>query len=451
MHFPTTDNQLQRSSQLRIVLLTDTLGDVNGVSRFISNIAAAAEESGRDLQVVTSTRLPIPARDNILNFAPLHAMPMPGYKDLQLALPPGRAMLHEVKHLRPDAIHISTPGPVGIVGLAAARLLRIPVLGVYHTDFPAYVERLFDDPSMGWLSGMAMRAFYGRFAKVFSRSTDYADRLTQMGIPRERLVRLQPGIDTSAFDPRFADHTIWLRLGLSPDAAAAPKVLYVGRISIEKDLRMLAAAWRKVRSRRVDLQAHPPATSPQLIIVGDGPYRDEMERALAGPDVHFLGLRHGKELSAIYASSDLLVFPSSTDTLGQVVMEAQASGLPVLVSDQGGPREVVQEGITGHVLPAAHTGTISLWADAIVRLLAAESHDRRQSMGASAHHAMQSLSIESSFDHFWDVHAQAVRQPRHSAPAPTKHPSPLRPPAAPSARPKMPMTPGVRPEVIGVE
>jgi glycosyltransferase involved in cell wall biosynthesis len=400
-------------SSVRVCLFTDTLADVNGVSRFIRTIARVAHESGRELQALTSTRLAMPEGPGLLNFRPALAGAMPRYPELELALPPARAMLRAAGGLRPDVVHISTPGPVGLVGLAAARMLGVPVVGVYHTDFPAYIERLFDDAALEWMSRAAMRRFYGRFAAIFTRSQEYARAVSALGIPAERLLRLRPGIDTSAFQPRFRDEGIWRRAGLSGEACRAVKVLYAGRISIEKDLPLLTRVWGLVRQHAWQVPR------PQLVIMGDGPYRAAMERELGGGDAHFLGFRHGDELSALYASADVLVFPSTTDTLGQVVMEAQSSGLPVLVSDRGGPREVVHDGVTGQVLPA---GNVRAWARAIIGLV--EDEARRMEMGRAAHEAMREMSIRDSFEHFWSVHEAMARSRRGER---TRKPPELRP------------------------
>lgn len=374
---------------MRLLLFTDTLGDVNGVSRFIGDAAARALETGRDLRVVTSTRVSCPAAANITCFPPVAAARMPGYAELGVVLPPARAMLRHAEELRPDAVHVSTPGPVGVVGALAARRLRAPLLGVYHTDFPAFVDRLFDDSGLTALTEHAMRLFYGRFRVVFCRSEEYVGSLTALGVPRERIVALRPGIDTDAFHVRHRDPTIWKELGIE----AAVKVLYCGRVSVEKNLPFLASVWEAARESLGDAA---------LVIVGDGPYRAEMERRL--PSARFLGYRHGGALSRIYASSDLFVFPSVTDTLGQAVMEAQASGLPALVSDRGGPRRVVDDGRTGHVLSAAAAGP---WI-ARLRELCGDA-ERRKRMGETAHERLRAYGFRESFEHFWSVHEAAVR------------------------------------------
>lgn len=385
---------------LRVIKFTDTLADVNGVCRFIQNAARQAHDTGRDLTVVTSTRLDIPVKDlpNIVNFDPLFATKMPKYENLELALPPILKMLRFADAKKPDVIHVSTPGPVGCVGMLAAKLLRVPVVGVYHTDFPAYVDRLFDDRAATATCEKFMSLFYKPFRAVFTRSQDYADALENLGVRPEHIVRLRAGFDDRHFAPHFRDTARWPSYGLRRDSV---KVLFCGRVSVEKNLPTLTAIWPKVReacaAKGVDVE---------LVVIGDGPYRATMERELKGKGAHFLGFRHGEELSRLYASCDLFAFPSTTDTLGQVVMESQASGMPVLVTNVGGPQEVVDDTVTGLVLPAEDQPR---WTDAIVRL--ACDHDLRRRMGAAAAEAMKPRTFAASFEHYWQVHEQARHAP----------------------------------------
>lgn len=381
----------------RILLFTDTLGDVNGVSRFIRNIAEHALATARDLHVITSTNIPCPQAPNIHILRPLLAMKMPGYDHLELVLPPVLPMLALARRLRPDAVHVSTPGPVGAVGLLAARLLRVPLLGVYHTDFPAYIDRLFGNDVFTAGSRHVMRLFYRRFTTIFTRSRDYVESLRALGLTRAAIVPLLPGIMTQHFHPRFRCDTAW-------DDCPAPdrpvRILSVGRLSIEKNLPLLVNVWKSA-----DAALKAQGTPAELIIVGDGPYRQEMELLLAGTRTRFLGFRHAEGLAKLYASSDLFIFPSLTDTLGQVVMEAQASGLPVLVSDQGGPKEVVRNGVTGFVLPAHHARA---WLDRLVQLVTDIS--LRSRMGAAAHAHLQQFSLDHSFNAFWRAHEAALEK-----------------------------------------
>lgn len=396
----------ERARPLRVMKFTDTLADVNGVCRFIQNAARQAHDTGRDLTVVTSTRLDIPVKDlpNIKNFDPIFATKMPKYENLEIVLPPALKMLQCADEFRPDVIHISTPGSVGCVGMLAAKRLRVPVVGVYHTDFPAYVDRLFDDRAATLTCEKFMSLFYKPFKAVFTRSVDYAESLRGLGLQEDAIVRLRAGYDDRHFSPTFRDTSVWDRHGLSRDSV---KVLFCGRVSVEKNLPNLTSIWPTVRERCAER-----GVEVDLVIIGDGPYRETMERELKGKGASFLGFRHGEELSTLYASCDLFAFPSTTDTLGQVVMESQASGMPVLVTDVGGPQEVVEDGVTGLVLPPED---LNRWTDEIVGLVC--DHDRRRSMGAAGAEFMKSMTFAASFEHYWQVH-QRVRD-RWGSPNPS--------------------------------
>ncbi len=380
---------------LRVLLFTDTLGDVNGVTRFIRDNARDALARGRSLTVLTSTRMPVPDLPNVRNFRPLLSMKMPGYDHLEVVLPPLLEMLREADRLQPDVIHISTPGPVGVLGMIASAMTRTPVVATYHTDFPAYVDDIFDDHVMTRTARQAMRAFYGRCRRVLTRSACYVQPLQSLGIRPDRIATLPAGCDVEAFHPRHRDLSVWDALDPHPGV----RVLSCGRLSVEKNLPMLTDIWTRA-SRR--LQALGIAA--RLVVVGDGPYHKTMQRRLARTPATFLGYRHGEELARIYASSDLFIFPSLTDTLGQAVMEAQASGLPALVSDQGGPSEIVEDGRTGRVLPA---DDVDAWVDAVVELV--RQRRLREEMGRRAHEAMRRRGSRAMFDAFWREHERVFR------------------------------------------
>ncbi|MEO0511607.1 MAG: glycosyltransferase [Planctomycetota bacterium] len=405
---------------MKISLFTDTLGDVNGVSRFIQNVAEFANKTDRDLEVITSTTFDCPDWPNIYNFEPQFASKLPKYENLDMVLPPVTRILRHVDKHQPDVIHISTPGPVGVVGYIAAKMLRIPVLGVYHTDFPAYIDHLFDDDSLTWMTRRFMHWFYKPFWAIFTRSEDYVESLVSLGLDRDRCLSLQPGVDTDTFHTRYRDPAIWKTVAadtasgvtesknldvkslgqIDPDSV---KVCFIGRVSVEKNMPHLTRVWKKASA-----EIKKRGLNAELVVVGDGPYRREMEKALKNTRARFTGFRHKSQLSTLYATCDLFVFPSTTDTLGQVVMEAQASGMPVLVTDQGGPQEVVRHGKTGYVIPTEHEDE---WAARIVELV--EDTARRQSMGAAGHEAMQSLNLRASFEHFWQVHVEAWHKHLH--------------------------------------
>lgn len=396
---------------MRILLFTDTLGDVNGVARFVGALAAHARTRGFDLRVVTSTRKPVTAGANIVNVPPRWAGRLPGYVDLDVVWPRGRALGQEARTFRPEVIHVSTPGPVGLCGRGLARRLGVPLVGTHHTDFPSYAQRLIGGPAP-WTVRRALAWFYAPCACVLARSQASERSVRALGVAPGRVRVLRPGVDTAHFragrraGEAEARASFWRAYpGVLPHAV---KVLYCGRLSAEKGVGLLLAAWRRASG---DLaRTGVPA---QLLIIGDGPGRTSVRETAAGlPSVMLLGTRFGDELANLYAHGDLFVFPSATDTLGQVVLEAQASGLPALVTDQGGPREVVRDGETGLVLPAHDARA---WAGAIARLVGDEG--ARARMGRAAHAHMRAHDIARSMDDFWDAHASVARASAQSCSA----------------------------------
>jgi len=392
---------VKRARPTRVLKFTDTLADINGVCRFIQNIAQTAHDTDRKLIVFTSTRMEMPRVDNVVNFEPIYAMKMPKYETLDLALPPMIRMLRAAEEFDPDVIHISTPGPVGTAGMIAAKLMRKPIVGVYHTDFPAYIDELFDDNAIAsWACRAHMSFFYRQFRYVFSRSADYAGRLRELGLREDKLVRLQAGYDDTQFDHALRDPGIWAQHGIPSDSI---KAVFCGRVSTEKNLPMLVRIWPEVRRR-----VRESGREIDLIIIGDGPYRTEMESALSPHGGYFLGFRRGVELATLYASCDFFVFPSTTDTLGQVVMESQASGLPVIITDQGGPKEIVQDQTSA--TPTAFVLDVkdeSAWIDTIVEL--ATDDELRKRMGEAGVELMKHYTFAESFKHYWQVHESARR------------------------------------------
>jgi len=385
-------------SNLRVAVFTDTFDEINGVSRFVRDMAAQAHADGHALTVHTCVDRPtadVPFRKN---FAPLLSRPLPGYKDLPLSVPPLAEVLEWADRQQFDAVHVDTPGPMGLCGVAVAKMLHVPLLATYHTDFPAYVHSFTADHRLTTATAGYMKWFYGRPDVVFSRSRKYEVDLRAMGVADARLAHTPPGIDTEKFNPQHRDERTWQRLGVGERF----KLVFVGRVSVEKNLPLLAEAFARLCRRRSDVA---------LVVAGDGPYAGKMKAALAGLPAYFLGFQNDAQLAPLYTGGDLFVFPSRTDTLGQVVVEAQAAGLPVLVSNDGGPKEVMDDGITGLVLPATDAG---VWVDAIDRLL--DDEPRRLRMARSAPTRMARYSLAHTFAAFWAEHIKAVAAREPSSP-----------------------------------
>jgi len=328
---------------------TDTLEDVNGVARTIRTMAAAGRKQGADLTILTS-RPELAPEVGVINFSPVGVFTIPEYELQKLSFPPVLEFVDHVVRKGYTELILSTPGPTGLTGLLAAKLLGLRVSAIYHTDFPQYARFLSeDDPMMEGIAWNYMHWFYSQMDRVYVNSQKYLERWVEKGLTREKLTILPRGLETEVFDLRHRDPEFWKRRG-----ARGQVVLYVGRISKEKELDFLAQVADRMKGD----------AGVTFAFVGDGPFLPELKKKVAGGI--FTGALHGQELSQAYASADLFVFPSTTDTYGNVVIEALASGLPALVSDQGGPRELLRDPADGEVI----SGGAGEWERAIRRLLA---------------------------------------------------------------------------------
>jgi glycosyltransferase involved in cell wall biosynthesis len=359
---------------------TDTLEDINGVARTIRAMVQAAGNAEADLTVVTS-RSKLSITDiPIKNFPPVGEFEIPEYELQKLSFPPFLDMLDYIQRERFTELIISTPGPIGLCALGCAKLLGLRTAGIYHTDFPQYARFLSDDAFMETLVWNYMQWFYGQTDLVYVNSEFYRRCWIDRGIAPDKLRIFPRGLDTELFNPSLRDPKYWTKRG-----ATGQVLLYVGRLSKEKDLNLLIDIMPGLRKR---------AGNFTLAIVGEGPYRAELEKNL--PGAIFTGILSGRELGVAYASADLFIFPSTTDTYGNVVMEAMAAGLPAAVSDIGGPRELIKTPQMGRVLPARDPAA---WIQGLAEMLTAPpSADERKAL---AHQAGSERRWESAFARFW--------------------------------------------------
>lgn len=393
------------ATTLKLGVFTDTLEDLNGVSRFLQTLGGESRARGRSMTIHTCSaepKLDVPFRKN---FAPLFSSPMPCCPQMALSLPPVAAVLEWADRQQFDAIHVHTPGPMGLCGLLAAAMLRVPLLMTYHTDFPSYVREHTADHRLTVAAKSYMSWFHGRAARVFTRSRQYEQTLSGMGIAPERIALIPPCVDTETFSPSHRDPNYWHDRRIEH----AHHLLYCGRVSAEKNLGVMAESFKRLCGARKDVA---------LVIAGDGPQTSWLRKQLNGFPAYFLGCQDDAQLAPLYANSDLLLFPSRTDTLGQVVLEAQASGLPVLVSREGGPQEMMDEGLTGLALPS---NDAAVWTAAIEELLRDEPRRLRMSRTASLRVAR--CTPTRTFDAYWEEHVKAAHAAaeRHAsaiAPAP---------------------------------
>ena len=371
----------------KIALFTDTLDEINGVAITIKRLISTAKIRGVELTVITAGNDLEDAVEGVKRFPSVGDFVLPEYPELKLNFPPILDVMDFIEREGFTRIHISTPGTVGLLGLFIARTMNIPVAGTYHTDIPQYVRSLTDDEFLERAAWSYMIWFYGQMEEVMVPSAGTREQLRSRGLPPERMKPLPRWVDTDVYSPEMRNPSFWKSRGMGLGRVV---LLYVGRVSREKGLEMLVAAFREL----VDGGA-PIA----LAVIGDGPYREEMETTLTGYPTHFTGYLAGEQLQRGYASADLFVFPSATDTFGNVVLEAQASGLPVIVSSEGGPHELMIDGETGVVFRAGSTKGL---ADAI-RLLASDP-ERIARMGLNARYYTLTNATDSNENYSTILH-----------------------------------------------
>jgi glycosyltransferase involved in cell wall biosynthesis len=352
------------------LMLTDTVDELNGVAGTMRRLADyAARRPGCGMEVVTcGAGDPAPGLRRLGTVTDLE-VPAYGDRAWRVGVPSLPELAALVEEREVDVIHAATPGPMGLAGLLIARLLGRRFVANHHTELARYVGELTGDRLAAELTGRAVRWFYGQAERVYAPTRAAGRALMDEGIDPRRIYIFGRGVDLELFRPQRRSRLTRRKLG----GGDATVVLYVGRLSPEKGLPLLAEAFRRASASRPDLA---------LALVGEGPGRPEIARALAGTRHRFLGPLRGEALAAAYASADLFCLPSSTETFGQVVQEAGASGLPAIVLDRGAARESVEDGITGLVVPAGDAGAL---AGALGRL--ADDPALRAALGGAARRA----------------------------------------------------------------
>jgi len=360
------------SAETRVVFVGDNMDAVHGISVSAHRMARDLSALGTPTVLVGvshSRKLP-GARDED---GRVHMLPAAcvqdlfGYEGQELAYPSVRAWYELLRTRKVDIIEIETPGTFGLLALCTGLFLGIPVIHNYRTDLVAYTSLLVDNVLFVEWMHWFIRCFVRSGGRVIVPSLAFQEEVVGMGIARSRIDRLPRGVDLARFHPGVADASAWS----DRQAPEGPLIVYLGRVSREKGLAALADAFRLL------LASHPEAV---LGVIGDGPFRAELEASLrdTGRAV-FAGEVTGAELPKLLASASLLAFPSTTDTFGNAVVEALACGVPAVVSDQGGPCEIVEDGISGLVFAG---DDVEALRSALQRLL--DDPGLRERMGKAA-------------------------------------------------------------------
>jgi phosphatidylinositol alpha 1,6-mannosyltransferase len=350
---------------LKVAYFTESLlPHVDGVSRTLAQLFSSLERAGVDFRV-HSPFVPGPDVSWSGRVRPIRYARFPLYRAYRVSIPFRTRVTRELDAWKPDLVHVVSPTPLAWRAQRYARSRGIPAVASFHTHFVSYF-RYYGFPVLEPLGWQLLRRFYRPCARVYVPSPAIIEELAEHGIRNTEL--WSRGIDAGRFSPAHRDPEL-RRLAGADDGT--PVLLMVSRLVKEKDLADLVEMHRILRGR---------GSPHRLVLVGDGPMRRELEAAL--PDAYFAGHQTGDALARWYASGDVFVFPSTTETFGNVVLEAQASGLPTVVVDRGGPAGLVEPGRTGWIARANDPADL---ADAAARLIADPA--ARAAMGVAAREA----------------------------------------------------------------
>jgi glycosyltransferase involved in cell wall biosynthesis len=361
----------QRAARRRhLCIVTETYPpEVNGVAMTVARLVDGLRARGHMVSVIRPRQRIADGYGGGIDFRVtlVRGLPLLGHTGVQFGLPAGGMLRRAWTRYRPDAVYVATEGPLGWSAVRAAQRLSIPVLSGFHTNFHSYSQYY----GAGWLQPVILRylrAFHNRTQGTLVPCNDLRLQLQELGIDNVHV--LARGVDTQLFHPERRSAAVRSHWGVSDHDVVA---LYVGRVAPEKNLRLAVAAYRAMKQCN---------KAVQFVVVGDGPFRATLQKE--HPDVRFCGLLTGERLATHYASADVFLFPSETETFGNVTLEAMASGLAVVAYDYAAAKTHITSGKTGIVVPHGDGNGFAAAAARLVRepkLLAAI---RRQARTAVA-------------------------------------------------------------------
>jgi glycosyltransferase involved in cell wall biosynthesis len=374
----------------RIAIISDTVDDTNGVSIGLRRFVAASRRAGHEIHLVGAAKADVV--DEVVRIPSAMTASLPIYPDMTWSVPELPALAAFLARSA-DLVQLATPGPFGIAGLVAARMLGLPMIAQYHTEVAEYAARMTGLPMVRGLVEPIVGWFYKQADLCLAPSAAVAKRLASFGIAEDRIWRVQRGVDRELFRPTRRDRRALARFGITGDQ---PVALYVGRLSKEKNLDTLTAGWAIVQREQPDARL--------LIVGGEGPLRGTFR----APGMIEAGGLYGDELASVFAASDVFAFPSETETFGNVVVEAAASGLPAVVAAAGAAHEHVDDGVTGLVCNGQKADEL---AAALVRLLGDSALRIRMGLAAHVHAGQYDLAI--AVRSTWDIYerVRAARAP----------------------------------------
>ncbi|MFN5047812.1 glycosyltransferase family 4 protein [Roseateles sp.] len=391
---------LRRS--LRVAMVSETYPpEVNGVARTVACVVEGLRERNHAVQLLRPRQRPgeqgaVADGDAGADFQEvlMRGLPIPRYPHLRMGMASKRSLVQLWTLRRPDIVHIATEGPLGWSALQAASYLKLPICSDFRTNFHAYSKHY----GIGWLNKpilVYLRKFHNKTHCTMVPDAGLRQELEGLGFHGVRV--LARGVDTRLFSPERRNPALRATWGVGEQD---PVIVHVGRLAPEKNLTHLIEAFEALR------QVQPRA---RLVLVGDGPARVELQARL--PDAIFAGMRHGEDLAAHYASGDLFIFPSLTETYGNVTAEALASGLPVLAYDYAAASQLLSNGVNGWRAPLGNAAEFQRLA----RLMTGDVGGLR-AMGLAARQRAEQLgwssivsTLEGIYNGLVDAQGLAVR------------------------------------------
>ena len=371
---------------MRYAIVTETYPpEINGVALTVQGLEHGLRERGNAVSVVrprqASDAADVADQDTLL----VRGASLPRYPGLKFGLPATGKLRRHWQANRPDAIYVATEGPLGWSALRAARQLGIPAATGFHTRFDTYM-RDYGLPLLAPVALRWMRHFHNSAQATLVPTRELQGLLEAEGF--DNVVRLARAVDTGHFDPCHRDPVLRALWGVGERGVAA---IFVGRIAAEKNLGLAVDAFRALQRQRPEAR---------FIWVGDGPAREALQRE--NPDFIFCGLQRGEALARHFASADLFVFPSHSETFGNVTLEALASGVPTVAFDYGAARECLRDGLHGAAIPRSDQSARddAAFIAAVARIGSDEATRRRMRPACrEAVAALRPSQVASDFDH----------------------------------------------------
>ncbi len=389
LHFLATLLSLWRLlAVMKIALITETYPpEVNGVAMTNQRLVRGLIQLGHSVLLIKPKRKDaIPSDDSSLEIFEVFGVPIPNYAGLKLGLPMPGQLKRVFSTAKPDVVHVATEGPLGLSALRSARSLNIPVTSTFHTNFQDYCAdygaAFLGDAMMGYL-----RWFHNACALTTVPDPSLIERLSAEGI--ERLEMLGRGADTELFTPKRRSEELRSSWGADHDT---PVAIYVGRAAAEKDIPLALEAWQAARKHQPNLK---------MVVVGDGPVRKKLEKQW--PEVHFAGMRYDTDLATHYASADFFILGSTSETFGNVVIEAMSSGLVALTYHYAAGKQFIKNGENGFLAPLGDADAFKALSCEIARNL-----DHWPAVREAARATAETYPWSHTINRFADLLQQAV-------------------------------------------